>query len=389
MSYTLLDTPVNFSPVGAPSIFTVQSSNFGESNFRYVAQLYDESNNFLGELKAVPQPSTGWGKFDISRIIGSTLDTQFDPSENQFSNVSAKGLFRVEFGEEYVDGSFVRSTEITSHSGTYFNGTPYWNEFLSLREDNKRYLRPTVSDGLPLTARRYIQTSRGTKQWLYFVSTSFTQNAKIQIEDLDINTTVIVNLQPSLQTNLAGTAVAFRVDADYLEGITLLTDLERWRVRTLNDSNNPTSEWTYYEHLPCEKWDLYSLYYINRWGGVDSFSFHGRSSIEVQTRRESYSNNLTPIKPSGEIDYSNTRHNVIDYSVTQEDIIKLSSGWIDYSNQVSVVDLQASQRVWMEDKDGIIVPVNINSESIEINQSNNRVLSVSLEVKYTQPIKRS
>lgn len=390
MAYTIQDQPVDYSPSGTPLIYVVYSDNFTESKFKYTCQLYNSDNEFMGELKGVPQPSSGWGKFDVSRLVNSSLDTTLDIDGGIFSNSKSKDSFTVQLGEEYIDGtgSFVRTTGSLSDTKTYFNGTPYWNEFLELRDTNTRYIRSGSVDTYPLTARRKIESVRETKQWLYYITDDYNLISQLQIEDLDTNEIVEVNLPAGIQTNDLGESVAYRTDSKWLEDNTLLTDLKRYRVRTLDNLDNPTSNWINYEILDCTKWDLYSLYYVNRWGGVDSFSFHGESEIEIQTERKQYKNNSTPIGDTGQVQYSNSTHTNRDYSVKQSDIIKLNSDWVSYSQYVSAVDLQASQRVWMEDKDGIIVPVNIDGSSFEIRQPNNRVMSVSMNVRYTQPIKR-
>lgn len=392
MAITITDTPINYHPVGVPTIWTVQSDNVSQDSFRYFCRVLKLPNSeFLGELKSTPHPIHGWGKFDPSTIFSTELDYTFDIENGNFTAMNGLQRFKVEFGEEYIDatGSFVRTENDANWNTWVFNGTPFYNEYLHLREDNDRYISTNFdSDNWPLTSRRTVETVRGTKQWLYFMTDTYTQAIKLKITDEETNEVDYIVLDPSLQTSEKGLLTGWRVDADYIESNTLLTDLNEWSINIQSDIDTDTSNKIVYKHLDCNRWDLYSLYYLNRWGGIDSFSFNGKSTTQVQTQRESYKTTINPISSTGEVSYDPTLHSVKDYSVNTTDVITLRSGWVSHSQQVSAIDLQSSPRVWMEDKDGLVIPVRIDSEEMEIKNRNDGVIHVTVTVRYEQPIKR-
>lgn len=386
MAYTIQDNPVNYSPVGGPNVFTVYSDDFEEDNFRYVCEVFlSGSTDAIAKLKSVPHPQYGWGKFDISRICGSLVETTFEPDKDFFSNQAALSEFTFQFGQQYTSGSFIEELNEVASSGSFFNGYPMFREVADYRNTNTRLISSTNTTQRPLTARKRIQTAEETKQWLYFMNNDWQLTQRVQYRDDELNVTDIYTGDVNLQQPGVGNMIAIPAGKQFIESNTLLTDLSKWSVRTLNGSNQATSEWTYYELLPCTKWNLYSIHFVNRWGGVDSMSFGGRSVEVVNTSRQQYKQSAEKINSTGILDYSGLQHTVKDYMVRESVAFQLQTDWINVDNQVAAIDLQTSPQVWLEDKDGGVIPVSIDQDSIEIRQSNNQVINVAMVVRYDQP----
>jgi hypothetical protein len=104
---TRIDLPANkFLPVANPINITINSNVSGKCNFRYVCDVWIDGVNSV-RLKLFPDPTTGWGFFQLSDTINDYLN-EYLPTNNGAAITVAtstqfKSVCRVQlrFGEEY------------------------------------------------------------------------------------------------------------------------------------------------------------------------------------------------------------------------------------------------------------------------------------------------
>lgn len=109
MAMTIENTPANCA--NDAIYFVVSSTNSGQSNFKYIADIY-VGGNLKARLKVFPSPETGVneeGVFEVSRVVKDYLTTYFDPqdgttllsflSSNPNYHISVD--YEMKFGEEY------------------------------------------------------------------------------------------------------------------------------------------------------------------------------------------------------------------------------------------------------------------------------------------------
>ncbi len=389
MSITITNTPINYSPVYNPNIYIVSSSLTGEDSFRYVADIYSGGTQ-LGRLKSVPNPIAGWGKFDISGVAQSEMEVQHSFDNGVFSTESSWSSLEARFGWEYVDsnGEFVQILNNTNNTRIYFNASPTYKEYTELQNGSHPYLISGSATGkYPLTVRREIETAGDTKQWLTYLTNDHNRIRFLEIRDDDTSQEeIFIDLPSGLRNNTDGKMVAFRVDGPWLDDNTAYPDpLINYSVRSVNNVGNPTSEWVSFRRLPCARWELYSLYYLNRWGGIDSFSFNGRTDERYNVRRETYKRTQPRINIDGTVDWDAQLHGERVYNSTYETNYRLNSGWVREDQQETVKDLMSSPLVWMESTKLGIQPVVLNSNDFEIKHGKDGVISIRVDVKVTEP----
>lgn len=396
MAVTINSTPVNGSPAYSPNIYSVSSTKSDQPNFQYIAQIYSGST-LLGELRSVPNPNGSWGKFDVSNVVSAYVDevVNFDDTIPQFSAKESVVDIRVDFGESYLSASApVRLTASISDSKEYFNGSPYYEEFVELHTSASAGEHPyRIASGnaypqYPLTSRRTIQTAADTKQWLYYYNDIYQVANRLIVRDNDTQATASISLNSSLQNQTDGKVVAFRVDRPLLEGEIGLSGFTNYSIRTEDQNRNASSEWIDFEIMDCTYWELYSLYYLNRFGGIDSFSFEGRVQKNVTTDRDSYKTIPEDINSSGVVSFNTSKQTNKDYYVNYSNRYRLTSQWVSETQQNSAIDLQTSPLVWMEKPDGNIIPVTIQSNTLEIKNRNDGVISVSVTVAHDEKTNR-
>lgn len=385
---SILSAPDNYSPSYVPLIYVVSVGAGLEENenFRYRCAI-EVDGSIIAILKSVPHPEHGWGRFDISGVVQSGLELQKSwdngifPSRNSWESVT------VRFGWEYVDtnGVFQLVDNNANQNRIYFNGAPGYNEWIDLKATAPWLITGTATNKYPLTVRRNIYTAPGTKQWLYFLNDNHNHIRYLEVRDTASNDAAELLLPSALQNNTDGKLVGFRMDKAYIESQTALVIGNSYTVRTLNDGFGPTSELITVHMLPCHRWELYSLYYMNRWGGVDSFSFNGKSERRENVQRETYGRTQPRINADGTIDFDGKYHTERQYHTSWETEYQLNTGWITEEQQETLRDGLASPLAWMETPTNSIVPVQMLSDQLEIRSRQDGLISSTIRVAYRQP----
>lgn len=100
MAITIVKQPDNLTPTYNQMVIAATSSNSGEKNFQYVADIYCRGD-FQSRLK-VPNTPEGYGVFDIHRHIQNEISFDFDPNKTGWS-VATQSLatYSVVFSEEW------------------------------------------------------------------------------------------------------------------------------------------------------------------------------------------------------------------------------------------------------------------------------------------------
>lgn len=393
MSITITDSPKEFHPVYSPAIYivSVAESLRSNNNFKYVAEIY-EGTRKIAELKAYPNPQHGWGKFNVSDVIQNEVDEAVDFDSIVYGSDESFIQTEVRFGWEYIDGTgnFVRVLNNLSDSKKYFNGSPTYSEYVQLREDQgaSSFHQYVLGNPIayPLTSRRSIETFDWVRQWLYFLNGS-TNARSLEVENMDTNISQTITQSSVITDNI----IAWRVDKNSIEANTTFTDLQNWRVRTLDNSLTPvpTSEWIEYSLVETSKWEPYALYYLNRWGGIDTMPFTGRAVSEVSTERMTYKTDPNPVSPTGVVNYKTETPHIRTNWTENIERIELTTGWISHEAKESGVDLQSSPMVWIEDKNAVIRPVTITQESFRIEDQNvAEPIMLKMIVEYHELTKR-
>lgn len=147
MAITIINQkPSNsFHPVANPINLTVNSTNSGNCNFRYICDIYINNVRVFRD-KLFPDPTTGYGFFQIARIIqdysdmGLPLSTQTDAGFYNISSPSRPNSMLsiyCKIGEEYdsstdCTGSVIQYLSLQTTNTFYsFNGGLNYEDFPS------------------------------------------------------------------------------------------------------------------------------------------------------------------------------------------------------------------------------------------------------------------
>ena len=97
MAYSISQQPSLYAPAYNDQIYVVTSSNNGQTNFNYIAQVYIGSD--IITLKAPANPTYGSGVFNIGRIIENYVNSDIDRTALSFqTNANSYKEYYVRFG---------------------------------------------------------------------------------------------------------------------------------------------------------------------------------------------------------------------------------------------------------------------------------------------------
>ena len=146
---------------------------------------------------------------------------------------------------------------------------------------------------------------------------------------------------------------------------------------SVTDDNGTTKENV--EQVKECKFKPHKITFINKNGVLDDMYFFKKSSNSMTTKRESY--NANTIKADNT--YSINQHNKIDFNITANSTVKLSSGFLNESTNEIFKQLLLSERVWITrtfENSELVLPINIKTSSISYKTSlNDRLVEYSID----------
>lgn len=302
-------TSGKYYPVNNPINITVNSANSGNCNFRYVARIFI-NNTFVFSSKLFPDPTTGYGFFQIDRILQDWITNTIPKTPyTAFFNIAASTTIPtalqsvyVKIGEEYdssvnCDGTvYSYLDQVTSNTFYAYNGAFGYEEFLSYNDSD--YILSGAS-----TTKKFLTNQPRTKEVTFNDS---------EYLDFLTNSTVNSTFQIVItRYDLSGVVDNITVPA----GSPTLTGVKRYRIAVgpfdLNKilaSNYITSSTSKYEiyisvsSIQVSETMTYKvkapkpfetrLAWINQLGGIDHFTFYHRNNKSYDIVRKTFKKSL-------------------------------------------------------------------------------------------------
>ena len=127
------------------------------------------------------------------------------------------------------------------------------------------------------------------------------------------------------------------------------------------------------------KFTPHKVTFVNKNGVLDDMYFFKKSTNSMTTKRENYKGNT--IKADNT--YSINQHNKVDFNITANSMVKLSSGFLNESSNEKFKQLLLSEKVWITrtfKNSELVLPINIKTNDISYKTSlNNRLVEYSIE----------
>lgn len=360
MALTIIQQPEEISPAGNPVIFLLNSTNAAQSNFRFIAVIKNGSGAILGKRKFPLIPGTSRGWIDIHRLLESYVSETFNIDQASAAEIStATFAYSVEFGEEY-------GSPITEYLGLATAGNlrawnaslQYADEFPGYDSDAWRIVNPPHGSARWLSA--YGNSKRvapDQRDYLSLISTSATGPTAIKVvatlqgggtttsifavSITGVNRLIRIpsgpqnlNLIPSLISGTPGSVIPANTASYTIQA----------RIQSSATDFGPV--FTYRIRRALTVYEPWDLFFLNRYGGMESHRFDRRSDISRQIERRSYERAPISYDGSGAVGYSSSAGSLTNYATEISKSVRLVSDWITEEESLGLLDLISSPLVY-------------------------------------------
>ena len=403
MAITVYNTPASYAPAYNQMIFTLSSTNSGQSNFRYIADIYVNGSSDYTRLEVGKNPANSYGTFDVSGIIQNFLSRKaYDNTAKfkQFQNSIAS--YQVKFGEQYGPSSGITNyTNLVTQTGYAYNGVFDSLSFLGYSVNT--YVLTNSSTQF-LTDRPTFETRTGEKLILGLMT-----NADGVAYDLEIisyyddgtifNTVRTTNPYATLSTR-GDRSINVRVDHDWLSGLVnadlsfgttpiFSANYEYYTVKIKSLTGTVVSETItiYPGEDICSKYDPIRFKFMNNYGKYDYYTFTGAKTKNTNITRNTYKSNPNSWS-STNYNYNRMSRGLNQYETILDDTITINSDWITEAESEWLEQLVTSPDVYIYDGSNLVA-VNITNANYETKYvASQQLFNLVISFTYSQNRKR-
>ena len=372
MAITILATPKDFAPVYNKMEYLISSTNFAQTNFAYLVDIYiNGSVTKTVRLRIPVRPSDNYGKVDIHRVLESALTSNVGNPlgiAGTYEAPNSSLTYIVKFGEEYGDPVVVQPTFTTDISRNAFNAslekaefinwdvTEYeldgiTKKFLTNAPDNHTvsinshgwlYYIENVSPSSTIT-HFTINTYNSTGNYLYSIDVDasattgdiqFTPSAPASLNNID-NTNILVGAQPIINSFVASYNIQAR-------GIGLYSETKSFVIKE-----------------NC-KYNVNTLIFQNNLGGFDNFTFYLGDESTTEIERKEMKVNVDTVVGTDIVYSMNEREKVTYYTKTTPSL-KLMSDWISEAESNWLLEMFSSPEIYLQSGNELIAVAKIKA----------------------------
>jgi hypothetical protein len=399
-TYTIYQQPTQLTPAYNDSIFVVYSSNYSQTSFNYIAQIYVGSDVIT--LKCPANPTYGSGVFNIGRIIENYVNSDIDRSTVGFQqNTNSYKSYYVKFGEEYAGVSGVTQyLAITTTSVKYvWNGVIDFLPYKSYSQDSY------TMEGAGVFLTKYIGQRNqldGDYSWLYWIAdgSSPASLSHMAIKSYDANGSLLKNVGVTNPYSSSGTIanhfVRFSTGKAQLNAITIgslkygtlpiVPSTATYYTVAFQDASSGTiSTNIRYNIVDADcKYANYRLHFLNAYGGFDSFNFGKVSHQEVDIEKKQYKGLVGALTSLSSWSYSLKDRGDRQYYIKTKDTLKLKTDWLSDSEYQWLRELIESPEIYLDDATYGLVSVTCANNRYDYKTVlNDKLFQLEIEIKYS------
>lgn len=408
MAITVQQQPILHSPVSNPLDFVVTSTNTGQSNFRYVCDVYIKgvSSPTFFRFFADKDPQFSSGHFDVHRVIENFVSGDISYSDYGFqTNPNSYKEYQCVFGEAYGPSSgVVTYANLTSGTVSYA-----WNssmdfiqfknylsgDYLLAGGNQKKFLTAQTNPVNEIGFNDYTENA-----WLYMMAQGTTDVNRMRIKTYDssgtlIQTVDITNPYYGLTGQInrflrfsSGTAQLNLIAASLITSGAqpiITASVAKYTLQTFNATPTLSSElFTYKIVDKCTKDSRVRLHFFNKLGGFDSFTFHASNSQSADINRSKYKRIMGGMSSANSWAYNKSDSLDINYDVNIKDRIHLVSGWMSEDDNEWLEELITSPWILLDDVTDGFISVNIvDTKYNRKKEFNIKVINIEIDIEYT------
>jgi len=393
MAITINTEPNDIAPVYSDISYVLTTTNYAQSNFKFVAVVKNAAGTIIAKLKApIFHGTTDKGVFNLSRILQNYVTYDFTQSLAAISKCTNSYLaYSVEFGEEYGGTEYLN---LTSDTGKYV-----WNGLYNLYngETTTNYLItfPSTSPKF-LTRVRTRRVSLAQTDYLYYMRGNTGANAEIQVKAYDGSGSLIATSQIKSTFTDAGEKSEYLLRCpagpDNLNDITagnltsgtagnvIPASTSYYTMQAIDNGSQLGSELYRFDIVEeCSKYETQYLYFLNPLGGFETVRCSMASKDKYNISRKQFKRNNYTLS-GNTYAYDTSKHGITNYAVEKTKEITLNTNWLTETEFEWLQDLIASPVVFLGN-----IPVNIVETSYEVFNYVDGPNNLKITVQYTEP----
>jgi len=383
MAVTISGSPSTSTPVYNKMQFVVTSNQSGQTNFRYVCDVEYAGGPTIVRLKSDKLP-TGEGFFDVAKVVETIIAPQ-KPTLTQTGFVNHYGYYQgyqLQFYDEYGSTPVVYTGSPTVSSGNIaFAGSLEQLEFQNWKSNlDNVYFRngQTFNSVKPLTTPSTFTVYQDSKAWLAINATKYSTtgtptylvSATVTYKSVAYNFAV----NPSLSGTTDGNIQRFACGPAQLSGtIAALSGAIAGDTYTVQffASSTAGSAIKTFRFGPCQRFDSQPVHFINKYGGIDSYTFTLKNRKRANIKRETYGYNSDV--------YATTTYDKV-WAGEFDYIYQLNSDWLTDAESEWLIELIRSSQVWLE-LDGQLVEAVVNTNTYQfVTRRNDKLQLLQVEI---------
>jgi hypothetical protein len=353
MAVTIIQEPDTYTPACNPIVWTFESDQTAQPNFSFYVELY-----IYGNLHSAHQvfPELGAvGKFDASQILRAIATTPVIDTQIVQDYGTAMQFVVIEIYEKYGTPPALAASA-TSAIRRVFNGSLKYIDFISWNSDLydvKEINGALFTTSFPRTEKAYARYQDnyflglfGKRFVLGDVWTLYAELYDINGNSIDSGSINIgyeryweLNVGPESLVSNTGILQANWDLCHYYEVVVEFTD---------GSVINYTEYFRIYYDQECTRYTPMRLYWLNKFGVYDQYSFDLVSQSSANVTANNYQRQLGQWQAGGYYSFVQTSPQMQHYSKRAVEQMILNSDWIKQEVQHWLVEeLYESPRVYL------------------------------------------
>lgn len=373
MSLQFLDQPASYSPAYNDMMHIVRSNNAQATNFyvkckvRYFDDVETDYIQIGKDLDLFCVPGTDYILFSPDRLLRNYVDDDFDVligSSTSGQQSSIGEHYQIEFQEWMGTIPQASGSALTSNAYT-FNAAIERKSFADYNEND--FVINSTSLARFATPQTEVRLRELDTYMLTVMSETTGSTAlytKLRVEKFDLSgnslgTSDLTMLSPEDDTRNRFQSIRC---GPAQVGVTDVSYYEVWAASAANTQR--TSKFRVYIDRECSQYDVHSIYYLNRYGGIDMLNFPLISRKKVNIERSMYNRPVGQVNADElwELNSYDREKSVFFTKITHQNIY--NTDYLTDEQVEQMKELYTSPKIWVYD--GVWTSMFIDATEYEI-----------------------
>ena len=382
MSITVLSgSPLVATPVYNKMLYKVSGSLIAQPNYRYVCDVKNPAGTTLAMLKCDKLPTTNFGFFDVQKVV-ETLVAPTAPSLTQTGFVDHSGFYsgyRLDFTQEYGNTPVVTGATTTVSGVMAFAGNLEQLELADWSLSPYFRIGSSFNSVQPLTTPTAFTVYHGGSNFLAINGTKYETvvptadwlvSARVAYKSVNYDFAVSPSLSGTTDFNIQRFACGPANLSGTITALSGAVEGDSYTVRFISNAAGQ-SDTTTFTFGPCQRFDSIPVHFVNKYGGIDSYTFTMKNRKRANIQREVFGYNSDV--------YATTTYNKV-WAGSFDFVYALNSDWLTDAESEWLIEMVRSGYVWLE-LGGTLVEAVVNANQYQfVTRRNDRLTQLQIEI---------